>query len=139
MEFSVVLIKPDGMRKKLVGEIISRLERAKLNLVAIKMVQLTDEILHPWHAHHKDKPFFPDLVEFMKKTPVVAMIWEGENAVAKIRELCGATDPAKAAPGTIRADFGGPTVMENIIHASDSPETAEKEKNLIFKKEEIFK
>lgn len=138
MDYSVVLVKPDGMRKKLVGEIINRLEKAGLNLIAIKMVQLTDEILNTWYAHHKDKPFFPELVSFMKQRPIVAMVWEGENAVAKIRELCGATDPKKAAPGTIRADFGGPTVMENIIHASDSPETAEKEKNLIFKKEEIF-
>jgi len=132
MEFSVVLVKPDGMRKKLVGEVISRFEKAKLNLTAIKMVQLTDKILNPWYAHHKDKPFFADLVAFMKQLPVVAMVWEGEGVIAKIRELCGATDPAKATAGTIRADFGGPTVMENIIHASDSPEAAEKEKGLIF-------
>lgn len=132
MEYSIVLVKPDGMRKKLVGEVISRFEKAGLTLSAIKIVQLTDEILNPWYSHHQDKPFFADLVTFMKQTPVVAMVWSGEGVINKIRELCGATDPAKAAAGTIRADFGGPTVMENIIHASDSPEAAEKEKNLIF-------
>lgn len=137
MEYSVVLVKPDGMEKKLVGEIISRFEKAGLNLSAIKMVKLTDEVLNSWYAHHKDKSFFGDLVSFMKSRPIVAMVWEGAGVIEKIREICGATDPKKAAPGTIRADFGGPEVMTNIIHASDSVQGAEKEKGLIFK-EEVF-
>ena len=137
MEYSVVLVKPDGMKKHLVGENISRFEKAGLTLSAIKMVNLTDEVLNNWYVHHKDKPFFPGLVSFMKETPVVAMVWSGEGVILKIRDLAGATDPTKAAAGTIRADFGE-EIQRNIIHASDSLEGAEKEKNLIFKPEEIL-
>lgn len=127
------------MRKGLVGKITSRFEQAGFKLVAAKLVKLDQPLLDKWYRHHKDKDFFPFLCEFMMQTPVLAMVWQGKEVVAKIREICGATDPAKAAPGTIRAEYGGPTVTENIIHASDSPETAEGEKNLIFKPQEIFK
>ena len=138
MEQTLILIKPDGMRKGVAGKVISRFEEAGFKMVAAKMIQLDQELLDKWYEHHKDKDFFPFLCEFMMRTPVLAMTWEGEGVVAKVREICGATDSAKADQGTIRADFGGPTVMENIIHASDSSETAEREKNLIFSPEEIF-
>lgn len=138
MEQTVVLIKPDGMRKGLIGKVISRFEEAGLRLAAAKMVQLDQPLLDQWYAHHKDKAFFEDLCQFMMETPVLAMVWEGKEAVGRVREICGATDPAEAEPGTIRAEYGGPTVMKNIIHASDSVETAEWEKSLIFAPEEIF-
>lgn len=137
MERSVVLIKPDGVRKKVVGEVISRFEKAGLTLVALKLFQLTDALLDTWYAHHKDKPFFPQLKIFMMQTPVVAMLWQGENAVSVIRELCGPTDSTKAAKGTIRGDFGD-SIQENIVHASDSVETAEREANLLFQPTEIY-
>lgn len=137
-EQTVILIKPDGMRKGLIGKIISRFEKAGFKMVGAKLIKLNQLLLDKWYAHHKDKDFFPFLCQFMMETPVLAMVWQGGGVVSKVREICGATDPAKALPGTIRAKFGGPTVMENIIHASDSPETAEREKNLIFKPEEIF-
>lgn len=136
MERSVVLIKPDGMKKKVVGEVINRMEKANLNLVGLKLIRLSDALLDVWYAHHKEKPFFPKLKSFMMQTPVVAMLWEGENAVKIIRDLCGPTDSTKAPKGTIRGDFGE-SVQANIVHASDSPETAEKEASLIFQPEEI--
>ena len=138
MEQTVILIKPDGMKKGVVGKVISRLEKAGFKMVAAKLVKLDQPLLDKWYVHHQDKDFFPFLCQFMMRSSVLAMVWEGEKVVKKVREICGATDPAKADPGTIRADLGGPTVMENIIHASDSPETAEKEKSLIFSPEEIF-
>lgn len=134
----MVLIKPDGMKKGLVGQIISRFEKAGFKMVGARLVQLTQPLLDKWYAHHRDKDFFPELCRFMMETPVLAMVWQGKKVVKKVREICGATDPVKAAPGTIRADFGGPTVTYNIIHASDSPETAKREKNLIFTPREIF-
>lgn len=137
MEQTVVLIKPDAIKKKLVGEITKRFEGAGFKLVACKMVQLTDELLDIWYSHHKDKPFFPSLCSFMKETAVVAQVWEGESVVAKVRDLIGPTDSRLAPKGTIRGDFGGDN-QKNIIHASDSPETAEKEKSLIFRPEELF-
>jgi nucleoside-diphosphate kinase len=138
MEKVVVLIKPDGVKRGLVGKIISRFEEAGFKLIATKMIRLTGSILDEWYAHHRQKPFFPSLVSFMKETPVLAMIWIGENVIGRAREICGATDPAKAAPGTIRADFGT-EIQRNIIHVSDSAEAAQKEEKLIFAPEEIFK
>jgi len=151
VEQTVILIKPDGMKQKVVGKVISRLEEARLpapsgaanggqagyKLVAAKLIWLTDEILNTWYAHHKDKDFFPGLVAFMKETPVLAMVWEGENVVAGVREIAGPTDPQKAGKGTIRGDYGTAN-PRNILHASDTPESAQKEISLIFKKEEIF-
>lgn len=132
----MVLIKPDGMKKKVVGEVINRIERAGLNLVGLKLIKLSDALLDVWYAHHKEKPFFPKLKAFMMQTPVVAMLWEGENAIKIIRELAGPTDSKKANKGTIRGDFGD-SVQENIVHASDSPETAAKEAALMFHHDEI--
>lgn len=137
MEQTVVLIKPDAMKKKIVGEITKRFEDAGFRLVGCKMLRLTDELLNIWYAHHKDKPFFASLCQFMKETAVAAQVWEGENVVAKIRDLIGPTDSRLASKGTIRGDFGDDN-QKNIIHASDSPETAGKEKKLIFTGAEIF-
>lgn len=136
MEKSVVLIKPDGMRKKVVGEIIKRMEKAGLTVIGLKMIRLSDGLLDTWYAHHKDKPFFPRIKSYMMSTPVVAMVWEGENAVKIIRDLAGPTDSTKAPKGTIRGDLGK-DIQQNVIHASDSPQTAEKELSLMFQQDEI--
>lgn len=137
IERTVVLIKPDGVKRKLIGEIIKRLEAKDLKLGALKMIQLTDEILDVWYAHHRDKSFFDELEKYMKLLPVVAMIWEGEEAISVIRNLCGVTNSRQALPGTIRGDLSM-SVQQNLIHASDSSEAAQKEINLLFQKEEIF-
>ncbi|MBI4100823.1 nucleoside-diphosphate kinase [Candidatus Microgenomates bacterium] len=137
MEKAVVLIKPDGVEKCLIGEVISRFEKAGFKLLAIKMIRLSDELLEIWYAHHKDKPFFPSIRAFMQETPVVAMLWQVENAIARARQLCGPTDSKVAPKGTIRGDFGK-DIQRNIVHVSDSPEAVQKEESLIFKSEEIF-
>lgn len=137
-EQTVVLIKPDGFQKKVVGQVIDRFERAGLSLVALKMVRLTKEILEVWYAHHKDKPFFPSLCEQMMVTPVVAMILEGEGAIQKVFAICGPTDPAQAAAGTIRKDFGVDK-PHNVVHRSDSAEAAKKEIGLLFAPGELFR
>ncbi len=130
-ERTVVLIKPDGMEKKVVGQIIDRFERAGLTLVGLKMVQLTQPILDQWYAHHKDKPFFPELCVAMMSCPVVAMVLEGDDAIQKVFAICGPTDPAEAAAGTIRRDFGVDK-PHNVVHRSDSAEAAKKEIGLLF-------
>jgi nucleoside-diphosphate kinase len=135
---TVVLIKPDGMEKKVVGKLIDRFERAGLAIVGLKMLRLTREILEVWYAHHKDKPFFSDLVGQMTATPVIAFVLEGEGAIAKVFDICGPTDPKEAKPGTIRRDFGIDK-PRNVVHRSDSSETAEKEIKLLFTPEELFK
>lgn len=137
MEQSVVLVKPDGLQRGLVGAIINRFERKGLKLVGIKMVALDDPILDTWYVHHKEKPFFADLKKFMKSTPVVAMVWEGVEAISAIRKLVGITKAREAEMGSIRGDFGMSQSF-NLIHASDSAEGAEKEIGLLFKEEEIF-
>ncbi len=136
MERSVVLIKPDGMKKQVIGEVINRMEKADLRVVGLKMIRLSDALLDVWYAHHKDKPFFPSIKSYMMSSPVVAMIWEGDKAISIIRDLCGPTDSRKAQKGTIRGDFGR-DIQENVVHASDSRESAEKEINLMFQPEEI--
>lgn len=137
VEQTVVLIKPDGMQKHIIGTIIDRFEKAGLTITGLKMVQLTQEILDAWYAHHKDKPFFPDLCKQMMETPVVAMILSGEGAIQKVFDICGPTDPAQAAPGTIRRDFGVDK-PHNVVHRSDSVEAAQKEIGLLFLSEERF-
>ena len=137
MEKTLVLIKPDGMKKKLTGKILDRFEQAGFKLVDLKMVKLNQPLLDTWYAHHSDKPFFNQLCEFMMETPVVAVVLQGENIVQKLREMCGPTDSQKAAKGTIRGDWGD-DVQKNIVHASDSPERAEFEIGLLFKPEELF-
>jgi len=134
---SVVLIKPDGLQRGLVGEIIGRFERKGLKLVAIKMVRLTDDQLEEWYVHHKDKPFFPKLRNFMQLTPVVAMLWEGVECIDAVRKLVGITKSREAEAGSIRGDLGMSTQM-NLIHASDGVESAEKERGIMFEDRDIF-
>lgn len=136
-ERTVVLIKPDGYLKKVVGQVLDRFEKAELKLVGLKMLKLTQPLLNIWYAHHKDKPFFPDLSKQMMSSPVVAMVLEGDGAVQRVFDICGPTDPAEALPGTIRKDFGTDK-PHNVVHRSDSAETATKEIGLLFKKEELF-
>ncbi len=131
IERTVVLIKPDGMEKHVVGEIIARFERANMRLAALKLVQLTQPVLDNWYAHHKDKPFFPELSKQMMSTPVAAMVLEGEGVIQKVFDICGPTDPQEAAPGTIRRDFGVDK-PHNVVHRSDSAEAAAKEIGLLF-------
>lgn len=137
IEKTVVLIKPDGMDKHVVGQIIDRFERAGLNLEALKMLKLTPEIMDIWYAHHKDKPFFPSLVAQMTARSIVAMVVSGEGAIQKVFDICGPTDPAEAKPGTIRRDFGE-SKPKNVVHRSDSQEAATKEIGLLFAENEIF-
>jgi nucleoside-diphosphate kinase len=137
MEQSVVLVKPDGVQRGLIGEIIHRFERKGLKLVGIKMISLDDAVLDTWYGHHKDKPFFPGLKSYMKSYPVVAMLWEGYEAVTTIRKLTGITLSREAEPGTIRGDFGM-SQQYNLIHASEDATAAEKEKGLVFADNEIF-
>lgn len=137
MEQTVVLVKPDGVQRGLIGEVIHRFERKGLHLVALKMVNMTDEVLDQWYVHHKDKAFFPSLKGYMQSYPIVAMIWQGMDAAATVRTMIGVTKSRDAAPGTIRGDFGMSQQL-NLIHASESPDHAQKEIGLLFKQEEIF-
>jgi nucleoside-diphosphate kinase len=137
MERSLVLIKPDAMQRGLAGTIIGRLQGEGLKLVALKMLHMDKSLAERHYAIHRDKPFFKDLVDYITSTPIVAAVFEGEGAVERIRKLMGATDPAKAAAGTIRKDFGL-DVQSNSTHASDSPENGEKEIAIFFTKKEIF-
>jgi len=137
MEKTLVIIKPDAVNRGLTGEIIKRFEQKGLAIVAIKMKHLNEEELNEHYAHHRDKPFFKDLVNFMRHSPSILMVLEGVKAVEAVRFLCGSTYGIEAAPGTIRGDFSM-SRSNNIVHASDSVETAEKEIKRFFKEEEIF-
>ncbi len=136
IEKTIVLIKPDGFAKKIVGQVIGRFERAGLSLIGLKMVKLSQGVLDVWYAHHKDKPFFPDLCRQMMSTPVVAIVLEGDSAIQKVFDICGPTDPAEALPGTIRRDYGVDK-PHNVVHRSDSKEAAEKEIGLLFTTSEL--
>ncbi|MGD8176888.1 nucleoside-diphosphate kinase [Marinimicrobium sp. ARAG 43.8] len=131
------IIKPDAVRKNLIGEIESRFEQAGLKIVALKMITLSSEKAEGFYAEHKGKPFFDGLVEFMTSGPVCVQVLAGENAIARNRELMGATNPADAAPGTLRADFAE-SVSINAVHGSDSPTSAEREIAYFFEADEIF-
>ena len=137
MERTVVLVKPDGVQRGLIGEIIARFERKGLKLASIKMISLSDALLDEWYAHHKDKAFFPNLKSYMKSYPVVAMLWEGLEAVAAVRIMIGITKAREAAPGTIRGDFAM-SQQYNLIHASENADIARKEEALMFDESEIF-
>ncbi len=136
VERTISIIKPDAVAKNVIGEIYSRFEKAGLKIVAAKMVHLTREQAEAFYAVHKERPFFRDLVDFMTSGPVMVQVLEGENAIARNREVMGATNPAEAAPGTIRADFAE-SIDENAVHGSDAPETAAVEIDFFFKPEEI--
>lgn len=135
-ERTLSIIKPDAVAKNVIGEIYSRFEKAGLNIVAAKMMHLTQEQAEGFYAEHKERPFFNDLVAFMTSGPVMVQVLEGEDAVAKNREVMGATNPKDAAPGTIRADFAS-SIDENAVHGSDATETAEREIAFFFKAEEL--
>jgi nucleoside-diphosphate kinase len=137
IEKTVVLIKPDGVSKHVIGKVIDKFESQGLVVIGLKYVQLTQGILDIWYAHHKEKPFFPDLCAQMMSTPVVAIVLSGESAVTKVFDICGPTDPAEAKPGTIRRDFGE-SKPKNVVHRSDSTDAAAKEIALLFDKTEIF-
>ena len=137
MDQAVVLIKPDGIQRGIIGEVVKRFEQKGLHLIGLKMISLTDAILDEWYAHHKDKPFFRSLKEYMVSYPVVAMLWEGIDAAKTIRIMLGPTLGRDALPGTIRGDFAM-SQQYNLVHASESKEAAEKERKLIFKENEIF-
>lgn len=131
MERTFVMVKPDGVQRGLVGEIISRFEKRGLKIVALKMMQLSRELAETHYGEHRGKPFYESLVNYITSGPVVAMVLEGKNAVAVVREMMGATDPQKAAPGTIRATYGL-DIGRNVIHGSDSKESAQREITLFF-------
>ena len=136
IERTLVLVKPDGVRRGLIGEVISRFERKGFRIVAMKMLRMTREQAEQFYSVHADKPFFRDLVEFMTSGPIVAMVIEGESAISVVRNMIGSTDGRKAAPGTIRGDFSL-SVQENVVHASDSQESYEREYRVIFSPEDF--
>lgn len=137
MQRTLVLLKPDAVQRGLVGEIISRLERKGLRLVAMRMLQMDRELAHRHYAEHRERPFFPGLVSFITSGPIVAMVVEGTQAVQVVRDLMGKTDPLEAAPGTIRGDLGM-SKEKNLIHGSDSEESARREIALFFSEGEIL-
>jgi nucleoside-diphosphate kinase len=136
LERSLVLIKPDGVQRGLVGEIIKRLEQRGLKLVAAKFMWVSDQLAQTHYAVHFGKPFYNGLINYICSAPVMAMVWEGQDAIAAIRQTMGATNPTVAAPGTIRHDFAIIS-SRNLTHASDSVENSEKEIALWFKPEEL--
>ncbi len=137
MQRTLVLLKPDAVERGLVGEITSRLERKGLRFAAIKLMRVTEELAHRHYEEHVGKPFFEGLVGFITSSPVVAMVLEGENAVTVVRGVMGATNPQNAAPGTVRGDLGM-TVGPNLVHGSDSEESAAREISLFFSPEEVL-
>ena len=136
MERTLVLIKPDGVQRGLVGEVISRLERRGLKLTAMKLMQIDDSLARQHYAEHVDRPFFADLVVFISSSPVVAMVWEADNAVDAVRNTMGQTNPVESPMGTIRGDLAL-DIGRNLVHGSDSPETAAREVALFFGPGEI--
>lgn len=136
MQQTLVMVKPDGVKRALVGEIIRRIEQKGFRLAALKMLQLDRATAESHYAEHSARPFFGELVDFITSGPVVAMVWEGESVIPTIRTMMGKTNPLEAAPGTIRGDFGN-SINFNIIHGSDSEESAQREINLFFKPSEI--
>ncbi|QGH34794.1 nucleoside-diphosphate kinase [Gracilibacillus salitolerans] len=136
MEQTFLMIKPDAVQRNLIGEIIARFERKGFKLVAAKLMTISEPLAKQHYAEHKGKPFFNDLVSFITSGPVFAMVWQGENVIESSRKMMGKTNPQEAETGTIRGDFGIVT-HRNIIHGSDSSESAGREINLYFSKEEI--
>jgi nucleoside-diphosphate kinase len=136
MEKTLVLVKPDGVQRGLVGEIISRLERRGLKLMASRFLMVSTDLAETHYAVHKGKPFYEGLVKYISSAPVLAMVWEGEGAVVAVRQTMGATNPLEATPGTVRHDYAL-KVSRNLTHASDSVENAEKEIAIWFKPDEL--
>lgn len=137
MEKTFFMIKPDGVKRHLIGEIITRLEKKGLTLVAMKMMHITRELARQHYAEHVDKSFYEFLENFITSGPVIVMVWSGEHAIQTVRQIMGKTNPLEAATGTIRGDYA--LVMnENVVHGSDSPVSAEREIGLFFKEDEII-
>jgi nucleoside-diphosphate kinase len=136
MEKTFLMVKPDGVQRNLIGEIVSRFEQKGFQLVGGKLMSISKELAEEHYGEHKERPFFGELVDFITSGPVFAMVWEGENVITTARQMMGSTNPKDAAPGTIRGDFGV-TVGKNIIHGSDSPESAVREIGLFFNNEEL--
>lgn len=137
MEKTFLMVKPDGVQRGLIGDIISRFEKKGFQLVGGKFMTISRELAENHYQEHKDKPFFGELVDFITSSPVFAMVWQGENIIPVARAMMGATNPVDAAPGTIRGDYGQ-TVGMNIIHGSDSAESADREIRLFFSEQEIL-
>ncbi|HEX5789516.1 MAG TPA: nucleoside-diphosphate kinase [Luteolibacter sp.] len=141
LETTLILFKPDAIQKNLTGTVLARFQAAGFTIRGIKMMKLSDEILAEHYSHIADKPFFPAVRGFMQETPVIALALQGEDVIAKVRDLLGPTDSCVAAPGTIRGDFGfkdADAKMRNVCHASDSPEAAAAEIKRFFKDGEVF-
>jgi nucleoside-diphosphate kinase len=136
MERTFIMVKPNGVARGLVGEVVGRFERRGMALKAMKLMRIPRELAERHYGEHRDKPFFGSLVDFITSGPVAAMVWEGTAAISVARAMMGATDPADAAPGTIRGDFAL-ELEENVVHGSDGPESAAREIALFFRDEEI--
>jgi nucleoside-diphosphate kinase len=137
MERTFVALKPDAVQRGLIGEIIGRFERKGFKLLGLKMMHVTRAMAEEHYGEHNGKPFFDGLVDFITSSPIVAMAWEGENAVASIRTMMGATNPKDSAPGTLRGDYAV-DMGRNIVHGSDSPASAERELKIFFKSDELL-
>ncbi|WP_156289234.1 nucleoside-diphosphate kinase [Oceanobacillus salinisoli] len=137
MEKTFLMVKPDGVQRNLIGEIVSRFESKGYKLAGAKLMSIPRNLAEKHYEEHKEKPFFGELVDFITSGPVFAMVWEGENVISTARNMMGKTNPSEAAPGTIRGDFGL-TVGKNVIHGSDSSESSEREISLFFSKEELL-
>ncbi|MBU9723950.1 MULTISPECIES: nucleoside-diphosphate kinase [Bacillaceae] len=136
MERTFLMVKPDGVQRNLVGEIVSRFEQKGYTLVGAKMLAVSKELAETHYGEHKERPFFGELVGFITSSPVFAMVWEGENVISEARKMMGATNPQEATPGTIRGDYGI-QVSKNVIHGSDSVESAAREIDLFFNEDEL--
>lgn len=137
MEQTLSIVKPDGVKKNIIGEVIARFEKNGLRIAALKMLKLSKEDAKNFYVVHKDRPFYDSLTDFMSEGPIVVMVIEGENAILRVRDIMGATDPKNAAPGTIRADFAS-DIEHNIIHGSDSQASASYEIPFFFSPLEIM-
>jgi nucleoside-diphosphate kinase len=137
LETTLILFKPDAVEKNLTGKVLARFEEAGFTIRGIRMMQLDDAVLRKHYAHIADKPFFPEIVAFMSRTPVIALALQGEDAISRVRDLLGPTNSKNAAPGTIRGDFGE-DMMINVCHASDSTEAAAAELRRFFREGEVF-
>src|SRR3954469_12917297 len=136
MEKTFLMVKPDGVQRNLIGEIVSRFEKKGFQLVGGKLMSISQELAEEHYGEHKERPFFGELVDFITSGPVFAMVWQGENVISTARQMMGSTNPKDAAPGTIRGDFGI-TVGKNVIHGSDSQESAVREIGLFFNESEV--
>jgi nucleoside-diphosphate kinase len=136
LERTLSIVKPDGVQKNLIGEVYRRFEQAGLRIIGARMLQLSQSQAEGFYAVHRERPFYPDLVRYMTSGPVMVQVLEGENAVARHREIMGATDPKKAAPGTIRADFAA-SIEQNVVHGSDAADTAAREIAFFFSESDL--